>query len=42
MFGISLIGFDLSDPNYRLFNITLAQIFYGPAFSPINTTIVPL
>lgn len=42
MFSIMLYGFDLTNPAFRLFNVTLWQNFYSPGFVPINQTQVPL
>ncbi len=42
MFIIYVAGFDLTNPYFRLFNITLAQRYWGPGFTLINQTYVPL
>lgn len=42
MFAITLFGFDLSNTTYKLFNITLWQSFYGPGYSFLNETMIPL
>jgi hypothetical protein len=41
-FAVALVGFDLNDPNLKYFNISLTQYNYGPLFTLINSTAVPL
>lgn len=42
MFGVAIIGLNLSDPLVTYFNITLTQRFFGPLYTPINATQIPL
>ena len=42
MFAISVYGFDITTSTSRLFNVTLWQYFYGPGYTVLNKTQVPL
>lgn len=42
MFGVAIVGLNLSDPLVTYFNITLTQRFFGPLYTPINATLIPL
>lgn len=42
IFGVTIFGLNLNDPLVTYFDITLTQRFFGPVYSFINATQVPL
>jgi len=42
MFSINIFGVDLNNKTFQLFDVSLLQTYYGPGYSLINQTAVPL